>query len=276
MLTFENISFRYGNDEDGSSFGFEDLNFKIEKGEYVSLVGPNGSGKTTLAMLAKGLLQPRSGRVLFDGADVTGDGINSKIGYLFSNPEDQIVSPVVENDVAFGPENQGKKTGEIASVVDSALNLCNMNELRHSLTHHLSGGEQQRLNIAGVLAMDVDLIIFDEAVAMLDAAGKVELMEVFSRLNREKGIAVLHISHCMEDMIRADRVFVLEGGEAVFDGSPLSLGEDGKLVNQLDMRSSDVFTLVGMLRQEEMIGKGPVKDVSSLADAIMDGMAGKE
>ena len=173
MIKFEKISYRC-NDKNI----FAGLDLSISKGSYVSITGPNGSGKTTLAMLIKGFLSPTSGKIFYEDKDVTGEGLNDRIAYIFSNPENQIVSSLVSEDIAFGPENQGKSGPELESSVRRAVKESNLGALTNALTHQLSGGQQQRVAIAGILAMHVDCVIFDEAVSMIDPSGKMEILQL--------------------------------------------------------------------------------------------------
>jgi len=202
---------------------FRGLDLNISRGSYVSIAGPNGSGKTSLAMLIKGFFTPTAGRIFYEDKDVTGEGLNDRIAYIFSNPENQIVSSLVSEDIAFGPENQGKSGHELEDLVRRAVNESSLDSLTNALTHELSGGQQQRVAIAGILAMNVDCIIFDEAVSMLDPSGKMEILKILDKLSSKEGIAVIHITHNLEDILKSERVIALNEGSIVFDGPPCDI-----------------------------------------------------
>ncbi|MBE9536134.1 MAG: ATP-binding cassette domain-containing protein [Proteobacteria bacterium] len=228
MIRLEKIKYDYKNKRI-----FRGLDLSIRKGSYVSITGPNGSGKTTLAMLVKGFLSPTSGKVFYEDKDVTGEGLNDRIAYIFSNPENQIVSSLVSEDIAFGPENQGESGCELVAAVSRAVSESNMASLTDALTHQLSGGQQQRVAIAGILAMKVDCIIFDEAVSMVDPAGKREILDTLDRLSRKEGITIIHITHSLEDILKSERVVALQEGSIVFDGPPSGILENLKVTSAL-------------------------------------------
>ena len=219
--------------DDGDEFTTEipalsDINIDIERGEYVAILGHNGSGKSTLAKLLNLILIPTVGKIYIDGVDITDDNfteddvfnIRRKVGMVFQNPDNQLVATVVEEDVAFGPENLGLPRDEIRARVDSALSLVGMSEYRRHAPHKLSGGQKQRVAIAGIIAMKPDVIIFDESTAMLDPIGRREVVTIMEKLNREEGITVLNITHYMEEAARADRVIVVNDGKLALDGTP--------------------------------------------------------
>lgn len=222
FLDFENVSYAYVVGENESISALANVSFSIERGECVALVGCNGSGKSTLARLCNGLIVPDRGEVRVDGVPTTDVSrlfdIRKKIGVVFQNPDNQTVTTIVEDDVAFGPENLGLERDELISRVEWALKSVGMYEHKNSATFRLSGGQKQRVAIAGVLAIKPELMILDEATGMLDPTGRREVLDVVRRLNRENGMAVLMITHFMEEAATADRIIVLDGGRLVADG----------------------------------------------------------
>ena len=235
FIKTEHLSFVYDDDEaDAAIPALSDVNITVQKGEYVAILGHNGSGKSTLAKLFNLILLPTEGEILVDGMRVTSEGpavpeedeedalfaIRRKIGMVFQNPDNQLVATMVEEDVAFGPENLGVPPEEIRARVDEALRAVGMQGYERHAPHRLSGGQKQRVAVAGVIAMRPDCIIFDESTAMLDPRGRHEVMDTMERLNREEGITVLHITHYMEEAARADRVIVINDGSVLLDGAP--------------------------------------------------------
>ncbi len=228
-LKTENLGFTYDDGDDLTEIpALRGVNIGIERGEYVAILGHNGSGKSTLAKLLNLILTPTVGKIYIDGVDVTSDNfseddvfdIRRKIGMVFQNPDNQLVATVVEEDVAFGPENLGLEREEIRRRVDSSLELVGMTEYAHHAPHKLSGGQKQRVAIAGIIAMKPQAIIFDESTAMLDPQGRHEVVSIMERLNKEEGITVLNITHYMEEAARADRVIVINDGVIALDGTP--------------------------------------------------------
>ena len=230
IIKTEALSFVY-DDEDGdivkqtASPALSDVSLSIKRGEYVAILGHNGSGKSTFAKLLNMILTPTSGKIYIDGVDITSESfsedemfdIRRKIGMVFQNPDNQLVATVVEEDVAFGPENLGLPREEIRRRVNSALSVVGMTDYAHHAPHKLSGGQKQRIAIAGILAMKPDIIIFDESTAMLDPMGRRDIVGIMERLNREEGITILNITHYMEEAARADRVVVINDGHVVLD-----------------------------------------------------------
>lgn len=200
------------------------VDLSVEKGSFVALLGHNGSGKSTLAKHFNALLLPTGGQVLVKGMDTADEShkydIRHTVGMVLQNPDNQIVSSIVEEDVAFGPENLGVPPEEIRRRVEAALRAVGMWEFRHRAPHKLSGGQKQRVTIAGILAMQPDCVVLDEPTAMLDPRGRAEVMETVRTLNREQGITVVLITHYMEEAAAADRVVVMDDGHVVMDGTP--------------------------------------------------------
>lgn len=223
-LDFRDVSFSYV--EEG--FSIEKLNFSVDKGEFVAVLGHNGSGKSTLARLANGLLFPDKGEIYSFGRLLTEKNlyeIRKDVGIVFQNPDSQAVASIVEDDVAFGAENVGLPREEIGRRIDFALKAVGMQEYRTATFSRLSGGQKQRAAIAGVLALKPRVIILDESTAMLDPRGRKEIVEVVEKLNREEGITVVMITHFMEEAMLASRAIVMNRGEIVMQGSPAEIFE---------------------------------------------------
>ncbi len=227
-LEFRDVSFSYGE----GTFRIEHLNFSVEEGEFVAVLGHNGSGKSTLARLSNGLLERTGGEIEVFGVPVGGKSlyeVRKNVGVVFQNPDNQTVASIVEDDVAFGAENVGLPREEIGKRIEFALSAVGMEEYRTATVARLSGGQKQRVAIAGVLALKPKIVILDESTAMLDPRGRREIMDVVSRLNREEHITVLLITHFPEEALLADRAIVMNRGEIVMSGTPseiFSRGDD--------------------------------------------------
>lgn len=223
IISFQNVTFEYDSDEHSFSV-FEGLSLAFERGSFNVILGHNGSGKSTLAKLTNGLMKPTAGKILVDGIDTADEEkeflIRRKVGLVFQNPDNQLVSSVVEEDVAFGPENLGLPPTEIRNRVNEALKTVDMYDKREQMTHKLSGGQKQRVAIAGIIAMEPECIVLDEPTAMLDPKGRREVIDTIHKLNREKGITVILITHYMEEADGADRVIVMSDGKITADGTP--------------------------------------------------------
>lgn len=234
IIKTDNLHFTYQGDEKETLHG---VNLEIEEGTFVAILGHNGSGKSTLAKLFNGILLPTEGRVLVDGIDTTHEDkllqVRAAVGLVFQNPDNQIVANVVEDDVAFAPENLGVDPAEIRRRVDAALKTVGMYEYRLHAPHLLSGGQKQRVAIAGVLAMQPKCIVLDEPTAMLDPVGRREVVSTITRLCREEGITVVLITHHMSECVGADRLVVMSEGNVIADGTP-----------------REVFSQVELLRSE--------------------------
>ncbi len=250
IIRAENLTFSY-EDADHSNLTerpavLKNVSFSVKRGEYIAILGHNGSGKSTLAKLLNMILIPNSGKIYIDGQDITADDfteddlfdIRRKIGMVFQNPDNQLVATVVEEDVAFGPENLGLKREEIRERVDSSLKLVNMSEYTYHAPHKLSGGQKQRIAIAGIIAMRPDVIIFDESTAMLDPLGRKEVVEIMEKLNREQGITVLNITHYMSEAARADRVVVMNDGEIIADATAKEIFTNPRMLHRVDLEST--------------------------------------
>ena len=219
---FDNVKYSYR--EDGAEYAVNGVTLSVEEGQFVAVLGRNGSGKSTLAKLINALLEPSSGKVTVFGMDTSDPKntfeIRKSAGMVFQNPDNQTVASIVEDDVAFGPENIGVPRKEIGERIDFALRAVGMEAFRNATPSRLSGGQKQRIAIAGVLAIRPRIMILDESTAMLDPRGRREVMEVIRKLNRERGMAVLRITHFMEEALQADRAVVMHRGEVVMDGTP--------------------------------------------------------
>ena len=265
-ISFEHVCFSYGGEE--GAFSLNDICLTVEEGEFVAVLGQNGSGKSTLARLCNGLLSPHSGRIVVMGTDASGSAadifeIRKNVGVVFQNPDNQTVASIVEDDVAFGPENIGLPREEIGRRIDFALRAVGMEDYRRATPARLSGGQKQRIAIAGVLAVMPKILILDESTAMLDPRGRREVMDVIRRLNRENGMTVLLITHFMEEALLADRAFVMHRGEIVMRGTPreifsradeletysLSLPAAGQISRKLQQKGFPVATC---LQPEEL------------------------
>ena len=221
MIEIQNVTYRY---EDGGRPALEDVTLSIEKGEFLAVVGHNGSGKSTLAKHLNALLLPCEGKVLVDGMDTALAentlAIRQRVGMVFQNPDNQLVTTIVEEDVAFGPENLGVPSAEIRLRVDEALAAVGMSKYATGAPHMLSGGQKQRIAIAGMLAMQPEVLVLDEATAMLDPRGRREIIETVLRLNRENHITVVMITQYMEEALAAKRIAVMSEGRLLMDGAP--------------------------------------------------------
>ena len=232
---------------------FENLNLNIEQGSFVAVLGTNGCGKSTLAKHFNAILLPSGGKVYVGGIDTKNLDrimvIRRTVGMVFQNPDNQIVANVVEEDVAFGPENLGVASPEIRRRVDSALKQVDMYEYREHAPHLLSGGQKQRIAIAGVIAMEPKCIVLDEPTAMLDPRGRREVIDTISRLNREKGITVVLITHHMDEAAKAQRVVVLHKGAVAADGTPQQVFSQVELLHDIGLAAPETVELCHMLNE---------------------------
>ncbi|MCR5610708.1 MAG: energy-coupling factor transporter ATPase [Clostridiales bacterium] len=268
MLSLKNVSYSY---ESGSD-ALKDVSLDIKKGEFVAIVGHNGSGKSTLAKLLNGLLLPTSGTVTVDGMDTADDektlDIRRHVGMVFQNPDNQIVTTVVREDVAFGPENLGIPTDEIVKRVDSALKAVGMEKYAESAPHMLSGGQKQRIAIAGMLAMEPDILVLDEATAMLDPIGRREIIGIVKRLNEEKGITVIMITQYMEEAIGCERVIVINDGSIVMDDTPLAVFSRGDELRSIGLDVPAAVELREMLKERGIADCGDAMTIEELTDKL--------
>jgi len=249
-----------------------EVSLTIEKGSFVAVLGRNGSGKSTLAKLLNGILVPQSGRVTAFGMDTADEEnllpIRRRAGMVFQNPDNQLVSNLVEEDVAFGPENIGIPHPELRERVDHALAAVGMTEYAHHEPHRLSGGQKQRVAIAGIIAMMPRCMIFDESTAMLDPVGRREVVETMERLNREQGITVLSITHYMDEAARAGRVIVLSDGKVVLDGKPEEVFSHGDILRRVGLELPQCTAVSQYLKARGIPLDGVLNTPEQCADAI--------
>ena len=256
FIETKDLEFGYTGDDGEYVPVINGINLSIEKGEFIAIIGRNGSGKSTLAKLLNMVLEAKSGSVTVDGTQLTPEisdedllKVRRKVGMVFQNPDNQLVATVVEEDIAFGPENLGLDPDEIRARVDGALASVGMSKYaKHSPTK-LSGGQKQRIAIAGILALMPECVIFDEATAMLDPAGRKEVMDIITKLNRSYGITVLHITHNMEEAVLAERVIVIDHGRVLADGTPRRVFSDYELLSGAGLALPQTTELFGKLRK---------------------------
>ena len=224
MIKTDNLFFRYDDEKDLEKFALKNVDLHITDGEFVVIIGHNGSGKSTLSKLLNGIYYPTNGKILIDGLDTSDEDliweIRKRAGMVFQNPDNQLVATIVEEDVAFGPENLGLPSEEIRKRVDEALESVKMSAFKRKPPHHLSGGQKQRVAIAGILAMKPKCIIFDEPTAMLDPSGRKEVMQTIKHLNETEKITIVQITHFMDEAVDADRIIVMDEGQIVLEGTP--------------------------------------------------------
>ena len=274
MLQTEHLSFTYPAEEgvSASTTALEDVSLSIEKGSFVVVLGHNGSGKSTLAKHMNAVLLPSGGAVYVEGMDTKDEAllleIRRRVGMVFQNPDNQIVANVVEEDVAFAPENLGVPSEEIRRRVDDALAAVGMSEFTRHAPHLLSGGQKQRVAIAGVIAMAPECIVLDEATAMLDPAGRREVLSAIRALNRERNITVVLITHHMDEAMDADRLIVMNDGKLVMDGTPAEVFTQVDALRAMGLAAPDTVELLCGLRQSGMDVPLDALTVDACADAI--------
>lgn len=256
FITAEHVSFDYIDAEQKHFRALFDINLEIEAGEFVAILGSNGSGKSTLAKLFNALLIPTSGKIFIDGLDTSTESelwkIRQKVGMVFQNPDNQIIAAIVEDDVAFGPENLGIEPEEIRRRVDESLLAVKMHEFKKFEPHKLSGGQKQRVAIAGTLAMQTRAIVFDEPTAMLDPVGRSEVLSTIKKLHDEKNITVILITHFMEEAIEADRILILNHGELVKNGKPSEIFSDVESIREFGLELPFAVEIANRLRKKNI------------------------
>ena len=255
IISVEHLAYTYPGVEDTPGVAvFEDMNLTVDEGSFVAILGTNGCGKSTLAKHFNSILLPTGGKVYVCGIDTSNEErimtVRRNVGMVFQNPDNQIVANVVEEDVAFGPENLGVSSPEIRRRVDQALKQVEMYEYREHAPHLLSGGQKQRVAIAGVIAMEPKCIVLDEPTAMLDARGRREVIETIGRLNREKGITVVLITHHMDEAAKAQRVVVLDKGKVAADGSPQEVFSKVELLHSIGLAAPETVELCWELNKQ--------------------------
>jgi energy-coupling factor transport system ATP-binding protein len=259
IVEFHNVTFRYDADEGEQQPepAIRDFTFNVKKGEFVAILGHNGSGKSTVAKLSNSVFIPNEGQVLVNGMDTADENlayeIRKTVGVVFQNPDNQIVASIVEEDVAFGPENLGLPREEIRKRVDDSLKAVGMYEYRHHEPHKLSGGQKQRVAIAGIIAMRPECIFLDEPTAMLDPQGRKEVMETVMKLNTDYGMSVVFITHFMEEAALADRVAVINNSRLLLDGTPKEVFGQEKLLRSVGL---DIPQITQLAREMKKSGVG--------------------
>ena len=277
IISVEHLAYTYPGVEDTPGVPvFADLNLTIEEGSFVAVLGTNGCGKSTLAKHFNAILLPSGGKVYVCGIDTANEDrlitIRRNVGMVFQNPDNQIVANAVEEDVAFGPENLGIASPEIRRRVDSALKQVDMYEYRTHAPHLLSGGQKQRIAIAGVIAMEPKCIVLDEPTAMLDPRGRREVIDTIGRLNREKGITVVLITHHMDEAAKAQRVVVLDKGKVAADGTPKEVFSQVELLHGIGLAAPETVELCWELNQEGFDLPLDKLDPKECAQALYDMM----
>lgn len=281
FIKTENLCFSY-EDENEKIPAVSNINLEIREGEYVAVIGRNGSGKSTFAKLLNMILEPTEGRIVVDGIEITSKDLTEaelievrrNIGMVFQNPDNQLVATIVEDDVAFGPENLGVPSKEIRERVDRSLATVGMTEYAKHEPSKLSGGQKQRVAIAGIIAMEPRCIVFDESTAMLDPSGRREVVSMMEKLNREKGITIITITHYMDEAVRADRVIVMNDGEVISDGKPNEVYSNPELIAKAGLDLPQCASLVAKLREKGIVIDGDCTTPEKCADLICKALAG--
>ena len=281
MIETSSLRFAYPADEGGQPvFALRGVDLKIEKGSFVVVLGHNGSGKSTLAKTFNAVLLPAGGKVYVEGMDTLDESlllaIRQRVGMVFQNPDNQIVANVVEEDVAFAPENLGVPTEEIRKRVDDALEAVGMSEYARHAPHLLSGGQKQRVAIAGVIAMEPACIVLDESTAMLDPVGRREVLDTVHKLNRERGITVVLITHHMNEAMEADRAIVMNHGHIAVDGTPREVFARVEELRALGLAAPDTVELLYELRSRGIDIPLDAMTVEECADAICRAFSGEK
>jgi len=269
IIRIENVKYKY--DKEDNTYAVDGVNLDIRKGEFTAIIGHNGSGKSTLAKLINSLLLPVEGKIYVKGMDTSDDSklwdIRQTAGMVFQNPDNQLVATIVEEDIAFGPENQGVEPEEIRRRVDDALNAVGMYEFRKRPPHMLSGGQKQRIAIAGILALNSNCIILDEPTAMLDPSGRKEVMETLGKL-KEQGKTILLITHYMDEAVQADRVVIMDKGNIKLDGTPKEVFRNIDEIKRFGLDVPQVTELAQALAKEGLNIPYDTIDVKELVDAL--------
>ncbi|NMA03937.1 MAG: energy-coupling factor transporter ATPase [Clostridiales bacterium] len=271
MIDIQDIQFYYKNDMEETTLALKDITITVEPGEFIVIIGHNGSGKSTLAKHMNALLLPTKGEVFVKGFNTKDEAhvwdIRQNAGMVFQNPDNQLVATIVEEDVAFGPENLGVPPVEIRKRVDEALNVVDMSEYRDKAPHLLSGGQKQRIAIAGIIAMRPNCIIFDEPTAMLDPSGRREVIRTIKTLNKEENITIVHITHFMEEAVNADRVIVMGDGQIVLEGKPKEVFSKVEQLKELGLDVPQMTDLTNELIKE---GIDLPQDILTVDEMVME------
>lgn len=279
ILEVKNVTYEY-TDEEKTFAAVKNLSLNIERGSFTVILGHNGSGKSTLAKMLNGLNKPTSGDVFADGINTKDEEteieVKRKVGMVFQNPDNQIIASIVEEDVAFGPENLGIPPKEIEKRVEDALKAVDMWEFRKSTPHHLSGGQKQRIAIAGIIAMQPECLVLDEPTAMLDPKGRAEIISTLHRLNRDKGITVVLITHYMEEAENADRVIVMNDGEIIVDDKPKVIFSDVERLKKVGLDVPQTAELLYNLKKNGFAVDTHALSIKEAAEQIISALHSEE
>lgn len=277
------LSYSYRSNDDNPVPALNNLSFEIEKGEYVAILGHNGSGKSTFAKLLTMVIDDYDfldGEIIIDGKNILSEDmtedeiyeIRKKVGMVFQNPDNQLVATIVEEDVAFGPENLGLPREEIRLRVDQALETVGMTKYAKHEPHRLSGGQKQRIAIAGIIAMMPECMIFDESTAMLDPVGRKEVIETIEKLNRENHITTVNITHYMDEAVRADKIIVFNNGSVILNGTPTEVFAQSEILRSAGLDLPQCIDLTERLKKNGIKLSGDVMTPEKCADAIVKGL----
>lgn len=281
-IEFRDVTFGYIDDPDTEAAEenvIKNLSISIEKGDFVAVLGHNGCGKSTFAKLCNAIVVPQSGKVYVDGIDTSDDDklydIRRKVGMVFQNPDNQIVATIVEDDVAFGPENLGIEPSEIRKRVDEALKQVEMYQFRNFEPHKLSGGQKQRVAIAGIIAMQPECIVLDEPTAMLDPRGRREVMKTIKELNEKLGITIVLITHYMDEAVKANRVIVMDEGNVILDGTPKEVFTHIDLLKKTSLDVPEATELTNILIKRGLKIPNDILSIDELTEEIVSIMEEK-
>ncbi len=273
IIGVKNVSFQYEYADEAPLEVLKGIDLSFEKGDFIAVLGSNGSGKSTLAKHFNAILLPTGGKILVDGMDTVDEDrlydIRRKVGMVLQNPDNQLVSSIVEEDVAFGPENLGVPPAEIRQRVEDALRAVGMYEYRDSAPHKLSGGQKQRVAIAGVLAMQPEVLVLDEPTAMLDPRGRKEVLDTVHALNKERGMTVILITHYMEEAAAADRVVIVDKGKVCLDGTPGEVFPQIEKLRSLRLDVPQPTELAFLLRKAGIDVPADILTVEQCAEAVL-------
>ena len=268
LISVEKVSFSY----DKLTPVLKSVSLSVEEGEHIVVIGHNGSGKSTLAKLLNGLLLPDSGKIVVDGFSADDKAqvfeIRKRVGVVFQNPDNQLIASIVEDDVAFGPENLGVKRQEIGKRIDFALKSVGMEKFRYSSPTRLSGGQKQRIAIAGVLALQPKVLVLDESTAMLDPIGRKEVLSVVKKLNKEQKTTVINITHYMDEAVDCDKIVVVNDGEIVMCGSPEEIFKEEKKLNEIGLELPLATKIARKLIEKGVPLKSGILTEQELKDGI--------
>ena len=274
MIEIKNLKYSYPDEEDSKTAGslaLDDVSLTIKDGEFITILGHNGSGKSTLAKMLNVQIQPLEGDVIINGfntkeADVW--EVRKNVGMVFQNPDNQMVATIVEEDVAFGPENLGVPNPELRRRVDDALETVGMTKYKKHAPHMLSGGQKQRVAIAGVLAMNPDIVVFDEPTAMLDPHGRGTVMRAAKMLNKEKHKTIINITHYMDEAVLSDRIFVMEKGKIVLEGTPQEVFSNVEKIKKLHLDVPQVTELAYLLKDQGFKIRDGILNIDELVEVL--------